>query len=86
MPSRIRAAGGKSLETLETLSNDKATMEAQLAMQVCSLFAPPGSMENAFACTHGVRIRVDQGPVKLHALTVHEHALYFKAAELLLFD
>ncbi|GIL50219.1 hypothetical protein Vafri_6438 [Volvox africanus] len=30
---RVRAAGGKSLETLEALSNDKATMEAQLAMQ-----------------------------------------------------
>ncbi len=29
----VRTAGGKSLETLEALSNDKATMEAQLAMQ-----------------------------------------------------
>lgn len=31
---RLRAAGGKSLETVEALSNDKATMESQLAMQV----------------------------------------------------
>ncbi|EFJ44457.1 kinesin-like protein, partial [Volvox carteri f. nagariensis] len=30
---RLRAAGGKSLEALETLNNDKATMEAQLSMQ-----------------------------------------------------
>ncbi|KXZ52544.1 hypothetical protein GPECTOR_9g588 [Gonium pectorale] len=30
---RLRTAGGKSLETLEALSNDKATMEAQLSMQ-----------------------------------------------------
>lgn len=28
-----RAAGGKSLESLESLNNDKATMEVQLAMQ-----------------------------------------------------
>lgn len=31
---RLRAVGGKSLETLEALNNDKATMEAQLSMQV----------------------------------------------------
>ncbi|KAG2451808.1 hypothetical protein HYH02_003584 [Chlamydomonas schloesseri] len=30
---KLRAVGGKSLETLEALNNDKATMEAQLAMQ-----------------------------------------------------
>ncbi|PNH09093.1 Kinesin-1 [Tetrabaena socialis] len=30
---RLRTAGGKSMETLEALSNDKATMEAQLSMQ-----------------------------------------------------
>ncbi|GLC49983.1 hypothetical protein PLESTB_000329700 [Pleodorina starrii] len=30
---RIRAAGGKSLETMEALTNDKATMETQLSMQ-----------------------------------------------------
>ncbi|KAG2485809.1 hypothetical protein HYH03_015519 [Edaphochlamys debaryana] len=30
---KLRAAGGKSLETLEALSNDKATMETQLSMQ-----------------------------------------------------
>jgi kinesin family protein C1 len=28
-----RAAGGKSLETLEALTNDKATMEVQLTTQ-----------------------------------------------------
>ncbi len=31
---RLRDVGGKSLETLEALSNDKATMETQLSMQV----------------------------------------------------
>ncbi len=34
MSRRLRAVGGKSLETLEALNNDKATMETQLAMQV----------------------------------------------------
>ena len=31
---RIRQLGGKSIETLETLTNDKATLEVQLATQV----------------------------------------------------
>lgn len=34
---RIRQLGGKSIETMETLTNDKATLEVQLSTQVWEL-------------------------------------------------
>lgn len=77
---RIRAAGGKSLENLESLTNDKATMEVQLSMQQkmlsemrteLALSKEQRAMAESSAGTRSTQISELQGQVGQlqHALT-----------------